>query len=233
MGLRAEDGALHARELSSRADRAGACPGARQFAHHQRRHHRSSRSLIALPMAWAVSRTTMPGRGFVRARRAGRLRDPEFHHRDRLDPAARPQRRPDQRVPARHLRHRPAVQHLLHGRPDPGADLQLLSADLLRRHRRARQHGPLLRGGGPDGRRVRLARLARRRAAAGPAGDRVLVGVRVPRGDGRVRRAGGDRQRARTSTRSPPRSTSCSPIRRASSSPPPPRRRSSASPCWA
>ena len=59
----------------------------------------------------------------VRARiGAGRVRDPELHLGDRLDPAARSQCRPDQRVPARDLRHRAHLQHLQHGRPGAGAD---------------------------------------------------------------------------------------------------------------
>ena len=120
---------------------------------------------------------------------AGRLRDPELHLGDRLDPAARAQCRPDQRVRARDLRHRPAVQHLQHGRPGAGADLELLPADLLRGHRGARQHGSVVRGGGADGRRAGVARVDGHRAAAGRAGDRCVVGIRVPRSHGRVRRA--------------------------------------------
>ena len=185
---------LHACQLSTCPHRARAGFGAGQFDHHQRCDDRArARARAADGLGRCAHQYA---RAADRARvGAGRLRDPELHFGDRLDLAARTQCRPDQRVRARDLRHRAAVQYLQHGRSGAGADLELLPAHLLRGHRGARQHGPILRGGGADGRCAGLARVHGHRVAAGAAGDRRIVGVRVPRSHGRIRRAGRDRAR--------------------------------------
>ena len=74
--------------------------------------------VFAVPLAWAVSRTDMPGRGFVRMLVLGDLHHAALHRRRRLDPAGRAERR----LAQPHLcdadrRGGGAVQHLQLSRP--------------------------------------------------------------------------------------------------------------------
>ena len=201
MGLRAEDGSLHARALLSRVHRARAWSRRWSIRSSSASRPPALRSLLALPMAWAVARTDMPGRQFVRVSVLVAFVIPNFISVIAWILLLGPNAGLINVFVRETFGIARALQHLQHGRPGAGADASLLPADLLRGHRGARQHGPILRGGGADGRRAGLAGVDGHRAAAGAAGDRRVVGVRVPGSHGRVRRAGRDRSTARVSIR--------------------------------
>ena len=67
-----------------------------------------SASLFAVPMAWAISRTDMPGKPLIWLIVLGAFILPPVSGRDRLDPAGRPERR----------LHQPCLA-LAHRRPHP------------------------------------------------------------------------------------------------------------------
>ncbi len=150
--------------------------------------------LFAVPVAWAVSRTDMPGKGAIRLLVLGDFRHPALSGIDRLDPAGGPEFRlvePD--LDGADRRARRPVQHLFVCRPGFQHRDLLLSVSVHLHHRGAGR-GVVRDGGrGQHPWRRHAAYHVADHSAAGAAGDPGRRHHHVPGSDRIVRLAGADR----------------------------------------
>ena len=150
--------------------------------------------MIGVALAWAVSRTDVPGKALIQVDRQPVLPFAAVPHRHRLRLSVQPERRPDQRAGAR--RARPAVSHLqrvLHDRAGAGHGAAHLPVRLSAGIERSALGRCLLRGGGADPRREQASDRVQRHGAAGRAGDPVGHAARLRQRHRAVRLAGDHR----------------------------------------